>query len=77
MAMDRARSHVEILSAKSTPEANSTLSDIEGEFSDVMIVLKDDSDNNLPKLKKTKITNYFKGSPKSISSYFQRSSQKN
>ena len=77
MAMDRASSSVETPSPQSTPEASLTLSNIEGEFSDVTIVLSDDSDDNLPKPKKTKITDYFKGSSKSICSYFQRSSQQN
>ena len=46
---------------------------VEGEFSVVMIIPSDNSDDNLPKAKETKITEYFKESSTSISSYFQRS----
>ena len=54
MAMDRAGSRVETPSPQSTPEASLTLSDLEGEFSDVTIIPSDNSDDNLPKPKETK-----------------------
>ena len=62
----RAGSHVGTPSPQSTPEASLTLNDNRRGILYVMIVLSNDSDDNLLKLKETKITDYLMGSCISI-----------
>ena len=69
------KSGVHTPSPPSSPEANFSFSDVEGEFSDVTIALSSGSEDNLSKPKKTKITHYFKPCSSSILSYVHGSSR--